>query len=70
MSYSNADVTFLHALTSIDSRPTGKPSPPCSFWRLGQAQNEALLRLLQVLRDRGSITAQEYEEIRKVAEAS
>ena len=33
-----------------------------------EAQNEALLRLLQVLRDRGSITAQEYEEIRKVAE--
>jgi hypothetical protein len=33
------------------------------------AQNVALLRLLQVLRDRGSITAQEYEEIRKVAEA-
>jgi hypothetical protein len=33
-----------------------------------QAQNEALVRLLQVLRDRGSITAQEYEEIRKVAE--
>jgi hypothetical protein len=28
------------------------------------AQNEALLRLLQVLRDRGSITAQEYEEIK------
>jgi hypothetical protein len=35
-----------------------------------EAQNEALLRLLQVLRDRGSITAQEYEEIRKVAEAT
>jgi hypothetical protein len=34
-----------------------------------EAQNEALLRLLQVLRDRGSITAQEYEDIRKVAEA-
>jgi hypothetical protein len=34
-----------------------------------QAQNAALLRLLQVLRDRGSITAQEYEEIRKVAES-
>lgn len=34
-----------------------------------KAQNVALLRLLQVLRDRGSITAQEYEEIRKVAEA-
>jgi hypothetical protein len=34
-----------------------------------EAQNEALLRLLQVLRDRGSITAQEYEEIRKVAES-
>jgi hypothetical protein len=33
------------------------------------AQNEALFRLLQVLRDRGSISAQEYEEIRKVAEA-
>ena len=32
-----------------------------------QAPNEALLRLLQVLRDRGSITAQEYEEIRQVA---
>ena len=31
------------------------------------ASNEALLRLLQVLRDRGSITAAEYEEIRKVA---
>lgn len=34
-----------------------------------EAQNEALLRLLQVLRDRGSITPQEYDEIRKVAEA-
>ena len=34
-----------------------------------EAQNQALLRLLQVLRDRGSISAQEYEEIRKVAEA-
>ena len=34
-----------------------------------EAQNEALLRLLQVLRDRGSITAAEYEEIRKVAES-
>ena len=32
-----------------------------------QAPNDALLRLLQVLRDRGSITAQEYEEIRLVA---
>ena len=30
-------------------------------------QNDALLRLLQVLRDRGSITAAEYEEIRLVA---
>jgi hypothetical protein len=29
--------------------------------------SDALLRLLQVLRDRGSITAQEYEEIRLVA---
>jgi hypothetical protein len=29
--------------------------------------NDALLRLLQVLRDRGSITAQEYDEIRLVA---
>ena len=34
-----------------------------------EAQNEALLRLLQVLRDRGSITAQEYDDIRKVAES-
>lgn len=33
-------------------------------------QNEALLKLLQVLRDRGSITAAEYEEIRLVATAS
>jgi hypothetical protein len=32
-----------------------------------QAGNDALLRLLQVLRDRGSITAQEYDEIRLVA---
>ena len=32
-----------------------------------EASNEALLRLLQVLRDHGSITAAEYEEIRKVA---
>jgi hypothetical protein len=32
-----------------------------------QAPNQALLRLLQVLRDRGSITAQEYDEIRLVA---
>jgi hypothetical protein len=34
-----------------------------------EASNEALLRLLQVLRDRGSITAAEYEDIRKVADA-
>jgi hypothetical protein len=38
-------------------------SPPA------EAANEALLRLLQVLRDRGSISADEYEEIRKVAVA-
>jgi Phosphate-selective porin O and P len=40
-----------------------------AFAPAAEAQNEALLRLLQVLRDRGSITAQEYEEIRKVAES-
>ena len=34
------------------------------------AANDAMLKLLQVLRDRGSISAQEYEDIRKVAEAS
>lgn len=34
-----------------------------------EAANDALLRLLQVLRDRGSISAQEYEDIRRVAEA-
>ncbi|MGE0813724.1 MAG: porin [Vicinamibacterales bacterium] len=34
-----------------------------------RASNTAILRLLQVLRDRGSISAQEYEEIRAVAEA-
>ena len=33
------------------------------------AANPALLRLLQVLRDKGSISAQEYEEIRAVAES-
>lgn len=33
------------------------------------ASNEALLKLLQVLRDRGSITAPEYDAIRLVAEA-
>ena len=32
------------------------------------AANPALLRLLQVLRDKGSITAQEYEDIRAVAD--
>lgn len=36
----------------------------------GEAANEALLKLMQVLRDRGSITAAEYEEIRLVAEAA
>jgi hypothetical protein len=35
-----------------------------------EAANEALVRLLQVLRDRGSISAQEYDDIRKVAETS
>lgn len=35
-----------------------------------EAANEALLKLMQVLRDRGSITAAEYEEIRLVAEAA
>jgi hypothetical protein len=34
-----------------------------------EASNEALVKLLQVLRDRGSITAAEYEAIRTVAEA-
>jgi hypothetical protein len=34
-----------------------------------RASNDALLKLLRVLRDRGSITAQEYDEIRAVAEA-
>ncbi len=33
------------------------------------AANPALLRLLQVLRDKGSITAEEYADIRAVAEA-
>ena len=32
-----------------------------------QTPNDALLRLLQVLRDRGSISAEEYDEIRLVA---
>ena len=35
-----------------------------------EGQNDALLRLLQVLRDRGSITAAEYDEIRLVATAA
>ncbi len=35
----------------------------------GDASNDALLRLLQVLRDRGSISAQEYDDIRLLAEA-
>ena len=33
------------------------------------ASNDALLRLLQVLRDRGSITAQEYDAIKLMADA-
>jgi hypothetical protein len=32
------------------------------------ASNEALLRLLEVLRDRGSLTAQEYEDVRRLAQ--
>jgi hypothetical protein len=39
------------------------------FSSRAEAGNEALIRLLQVLRDRGSISAQEYEDIKKVAEA-
>ena len=35
----------------------------------GDASNDALLRLIRVLRDRGSITAQEYDDIRLLAEA-
>jgi hypothetical protein len=35
---------------------------------MAEASNDALLRLLEVLRDRGSITAAEYEEVRKVAD--
>ena len=42
-----------------------------AVWLIGatraDAANEALLKLLEVLRDRGSISAQEYEDIRKVA---
>lgn len=34
-----------------------------------EASNEALLKLLQLLRDRGSITAAEYQEIKLAAEA-
>ena len=34
------------------------------------AANDALLKLLQVLRDRGSISSQEYDDIRKVAEVA
>lgn len=32
------------------------------------ASNDALLKLLQILRDRGSITAEEYDDIRRVAD--
>ena len=35
----------------------------------GDASNDAMLRLLRVLRDRGSISAQEYDDIRLLAEA-
>lgn len=35
-----------------------------------QADSDVLLRLLQILRDRGSITEQEYEELKAAAEAS
>jgi hypothetical protein len=33
------------------------------------AGNEAMLKLLRILRDRGSITAEEYEDLRQAAEA-
>ena len=58
---SHGSIHIRHALTAIFALLV--LAPPA------EAQNEALLRLLQVLRDRGSITAQEYEEIRKVAES-
>ena len=35
-----------------------------------QSSNNALLRLLLILRDRGSITADEYEELRLAAGGS
>jgi hypothetical protein len=38
--------------------------------RADQGGNDALVRLLAVLRDRGSISAQEYEEIRQLATAA
>ncbi len=43
----------------------------CLLFRASRAEaaSDAILRLLQVLRDRGSISIQEYDEIRKVAEA-
>lgn len=45
----------------------------CLLWLTtaapAEASNDALLRLLQVLRDRGSISAEEYEAIRLVAQS-
>ena len=40
----------------------------CGLAGAAEASDEALLILLQVLRDRGSITAEEYENIRQAAE--
>ncbi|HUU32487.1 MAG TPA: porin [Vicinamibacterales bacterium] len=51
---------FAALLTAL--AVVGQPRPAL-------AANPALLRLLQVLRDKGSISAQEYEEIRAVADA-
>ena len=52
---------FLTLAALVALAVLGQPRPAL-------AANPALMRLLQVLRDKGSISAQEYEEIRAVAD--
>lgn len=63
------DLPFLRRLLAVAGRTL--PMAAIVLWASpAQAANEALIRLMQVLRDRGSITAAEFDEIKKVADAS
>lgn len=65
---------MIHVLRRAAARPAAIGAVAMAMWlacaSAAEASNDALLRLLQVLRDRGSISSAEYDEIRLVAKAS